>query len=124
MLLSHGAAEDARDKNWQTPAHVAAANNAVSCMRLLIPAMSNVNITDRMGRDDIQPCLLCVVMSDDKKRRSCRVICFLPESQLKKANGDGLNDARAEPASTSRPTSRITRSVIEHCCETIGANAF
>ena len=50
MLLSHGAAEDARDKNWQTPAHVAAANDAVACMRLLIPAMSNVNITDRMGR--------------------------------------------------------------------------
>ena len=50
MLLAHGAAEDARDKNWQTPAHVAAANDAVACMRLLIPAMSNVNITDRMGR--------------------------------------------------------------------------
>ena len=50
VLLSHGAAEDARDKNWQTPAHVAAANDAVPCMRLLIPAMSNVNITDRMGR--------------------------------------------------------------------------
>ena len=51
VLLSHGAAEDARDKNWQTPAHVAAANDAVPCMRLLIPAMSNVNITDRMGRE-------------------------------------------------------------------------
>ena len=50
VLLTHGAAEDARDKNWQTPAHVAAANDAVSCMRLLIPAMSNLNITDRMGR--------------------------------------------------------------------------
>ena len=50
VLLAHGAAEDARDKNWQTPAHVAAANDAVACMRLLIPAMSNVNITDRMGR--------------------------------------------------------------------------
>ena len=74
MLLSHGAAEDARDKNWQTPAHVAAANNAVSCMRLLIPAMSNVNITDRMGRDDIQPCLPAVCCDD--KKRSCRVICF------------------------------------------------
>ena len=74
MLLSHGAAEDARDKNWQTPAHVAAANNAVSCMRLLIPAMSNVNITDRMGRDDdgdIQQCV-CSVSCDDKKR-GCRM---------------------------------------------------
>ena len=121
MLLSHGAAEDARDKNWQTPAHVAAANNAVSCMRLLIPAMSNVNITDRMGRDDIQPCFLCVVMT--RKEGVAELYVFLPESKLKKANGDGLNDARAEPASTSRPTSPITRSVIEHCCETIGANS-
>ena len=31
-------------------AHVAAANNAVRCMELLLPKLGNVNITDRLGR--------------------------------------------------------------------------
>ncbi len=53
LLLQHGADENARDKNWQTPAHVAAANNAVRCMELIIPVMANVNITDRMGRTSL-----------------------------------------------------------------------
>ena len=50
LLLELGADEKVRDKNWQTPAHVAAANNAVKCFKLLEPKMSNINITDRMGR--------------------------------------------------------------------------
>ncbi len=49
-LLRYNADENARDKNWQTPAHVAASNNAVRCMEKLLPRLSNVNITDRAGR--------------------------------------------------------------------------
>ena len=53
LLLNNGADVNARDKNWQTPAHIAAANNAVRCMECLIPNMSNINITDRMGRTSL-----------------------------------------------------------------------
>ncbi len=36
-LLRYNADCNARDKNWQTPAHVAASNNAVKCMEKLLP---------------------------------------------------------------------------------------
>ena len=48
--MSHHADVNARDKNWQTPFHVAAANNAVDCGSVIIPKLSNINITDRAGR--------------------------------------------------------------------------
>ena len=49
-LLRHAADVNARDKNWQTPLHVAAANNSVKCAEYLIPLLTNVNISDRSGR--------------------------------------------------------------------------
>ena len=53
VLLKHHADVNARDKNWQTPFHVAAANNAVDCVQLLIPKLNNINITDRAGRSSL-----------------------------------------------------------------------
>lgn len=50
MLLKHSADVNARDKNWQTPLHVAAANKAVRCAEALVPLLSNVNVSDRAGR--------------------------------------------------------------------------
>ncbi|KAL0626525.1 Serine/threonine-protein phosphatase 6 regulatory ankyrin repeat subunit B [Plecturocebus cupreus] len=41
---------NARDKNWQTPLHVAAANKAVKCAEVIIPLLSSVNVSDRGGR--------------------------------------------------------------------------
>uniref|UniRef100_A0A1I8FST4 ANK_REP_REGION domain-containing protein n=1 Tax=Macrostomum lignano TaxID=282301 RepID=A0A1I8FST4_9PLAT len=38
-----------RDRNWQTPLHVAAANNAVECAQLLLPHLTNPNVSDRAG---------------------------------------------------------------------------
>uniref|UniRef100_A0A8B9KNL7 Ankyrin repeat domain 28 n=1 Tax=Astyanax mexicanus TaxID=7994 RepID=A0A8B9KNL7_ASTMX len=49
-LLKHSADVNARDKNWQTPLHVAAANKAVRCAEALVPQLSNVNVSDRAGR--------------------------------------------------------------------------
>ena len=49
-LLKHQSDVNARDKKWQTPFHVAAANNAVECVSSIIPKLSNINITDRAGR--------------------------------------------------------------------------
>ncbi len=49
MLLQHGAKENARDKNCQTPAHIAAANNSVRCMELILPKMGCIDISDRVG---------------------------------------------------------------------------
>jgi serine/threonine-protein phosphatase 6 regulatory ankyrin repeat subunit A len=39
-----------RDRNWQTPFHIAAANNACGCVEHIIPRLSNINISDRAGR--------------------------------------------------------------------------
>lgn len=50
VLLKHSADVNARDKHWQTPLHVAAANKAVRCAEALIPLLSNVNVLDRAGR--------------------------------------------------------------------------
>lgn len=50
VLLKHSADVNARDKNWQTPLHVAAANKAVRCAEALVPLLSNVNVSDRAGR--------------------------------------------------------------------------
>ena len=53
ILLRHQADVNARDKNWQTPLHVAAANNAVKCADYLIPLLTNVNVSDRAGRTSL-----------------------------------------------------------------------
>ena len=53
ILLRHQADINARDKNWQTPLHVAAANNAVKCAEYLIPMLTNVNVSDRAGRTSL-----------------------------------------------------------------------
>ncbi|XP_042171027.1 serine/threonine-protein phosphatase 6 regulatory ankyrin repeat subunit A-like [Oncorhynchus tshawytscha] len=45
VLLKHSADVNARDKNWQTPLHIAAANKAVRCAEALV--LSNVNMSDR-----------------------------------------------------------------------------
>lgn len=50
VLIKHSADVNARDKNWQTPLHVAAANKAVKCAEILIPLLSSVNVSDRGGR--------------------------------------------------------------------------
>lgn len=50
VLLKHSADVNARDKNWQTPLHTAAANKAVKCAEALVPLLSNVNVSDRAGR--------------------------------------------------------------------------
>ena len=53
ILLRHQADINARDKNWQTPLHVAAANNAVKCANYIIPLLSSVNVSDRAGRTSL-----------------------------------------------------------------------
>jgi len=53
VLLRHQADVNARDKNWQTPLHVAAANNAVKCAEFIIPCLTNVNVSDRSGRTSL-----------------------------------------------------------------------
>ena len=53
VLLRHQADVNARDKNWQTPLHIAASNNAVKCAELLIPLLTNVNVSDRAGRTSL-----------------------------------------------------------------------
>lgn len=50
VLIRHSADVNARDKNWQTPLHVAAANNALRCAEVIIPLLSSVNVSDRGGR--------------------------------------------------------------------------
>lgn len=50
VLLKHSSDVNARDKNWQTPLHIAAANKAVRCAEALVPLLSNVNVSDRAGR--------------------------------------------------------------------------
>lgn len=50
VLIKHSADVNARDKNWQTPLHVAAANKAVKCAEVIIPLLSSVNVSDRGGR--------------------------------------------------------------------------
>lgn len=49
-MIKHSADVNARDKNWQTPLHVAAANKAVKCAEVIIPLLSSVNVSDRGGR--------------------------------------------------------------------------
>lgn len=51
VLIRHSADVNARDKNWQTPLHVAAANNALRCAEIIIPLLSSVNVSDRGGRN-------------------------------------------------------------------------
>lgn len=56
ILLAHGADRNARDKSWQTPLHVAAANASLECIRLLFtPAdsLTNVNASDRNGHSPL-----------------------------------------------------------------------
>lgn len=53
MLLRQQGDVNARDKSWQTPLHVAAANNAVRCAEYIIPYLTNVNVSDRAGRTSL-----------------------------------------------------------------------
>lgn len=53
LLIKHKADLNARDKNWQTPLHVAAANNAVGCAEVMLPHLPNISITDRGGRTSL-----------------------------------------------------------------------
>lgn len=53
MLLRYQADVNSRDKNWQTPLHVAAANNAVKCAEFIIPLLTNVNVSDRLGHTSL-----------------------------------------------------------------------
>lgn len=50
MLIKHSADVNARDKNWQTPLHVAAANKSIRCAELIIPMLTSVNVSERGGR--------------------------------------------------------------------------
>uniref|UniRef100_A0A7N6AJ32 Ankyrin repeat domain 52 n=1 Tax=Anabas testudineus TaxID=64144 RepID=A0A7N6AJ32_ANATE len=50
LLLRRGADANARDKFWQTPLHVAAANRATRCAEALLTQLSNLNMADRTGR--------------------------------------------------------------------------
>ncbi|KFQ35632.1 Serine/threonine-protein phosphatase 6 regulatory ankyrin repeat subunit C, partial [Mesitornis unicolor] len=50
LLLKHSADVNARDKHWQTPLHVAAANRATKCVEAIVPLLSTVNVADRTGR--------------------------------------------------------------------------
>ena len=53
MLLKYNADQKARDKNWQTPGHIAAAQNAVSCMDLMLNNIANVSSGDQGGRSGL-----------------------------------------------------------------------
>lgn len=50
VLLKYKANVNARDRYWQTPLHIAAANNAVQSAAHLFQELTNVNVTDRSGR--------------------------------------------------------------------------
>lgn len=50
LLLRRGAEANARDKFWQTPLHVAAANRATRSAEALLTQLSNLNMADRTGR--------------------------------------------------------------------------
>lgn len=50
LLLRRGADANTRDKFWQTPLHVAAANRATRCAEALLTQLSNLNMADRTGR--------------------------------------------------------------------------
>ena len=50
LLLRRGAEANARDKFWQTPLHVAAANRASRCAETLLSQLVNLNMADRTGR--------------------------------------------------------------------------
>lgn len=53
LLIKNKADLSARDKHWQTPLHVAAANNAVECVEVMLPQLLNISITDRGGRTSL-----------------------------------------------------------------------
>ncbi len=50
VLLKYNADTNARDKNWQTPLHVASCNNAYHCAKALLAVSPTVNVSDRTGR--------------------------------------------------------------------------
>ena len=53
MLLKYNADEKARDKNWHTPGHIAAAQNAVPCMELMLGNVANVSSADQGGHSGL-----------------------------------------------------------------------
>lgn len=53
LLVQNKADLTARDRHWQTPLHVAAANNAVGCAEAMLSFLPNINITDRGGHTSL-----------------------------------------------------------------------
>lgn len=53
ILVQSKADLTARDRLWQTPLHVAAANNAYGCAEVMLPYLPNINITDRGGHTSL-----------------------------------------------------------------------
>ncbi|RXM27791.1 Serine/threonine-protein phosphatase 6 regulatory ankyrin repeat subunit B [Acipenser ruthenus] len=59
VLIRHSADVNARDKSWQAPLHVAAANKALRCAEvIIIPLLSSVNVSDRGGRTALHHAVL------------------------------------------------------------------
>ena len=52
-VLVEAEADNARDKNWQTPLHVAASRNSVRCAEALVDHVANMSISDRNGRTSL-----------------------------------------------------------------------
>lgn len=48
--MKKGAEVNAQDRIRQTPLHVAAANNAIDCVKVLLPHLNDVNVADCFGR--------------------------------------------------------------------------
>lgn len=83
MLIRHSADVNARDKNWQTPLHVAAANNALRCAEVIIPLLSSVNVSDRGGRTALHHAALnghTEVLQKDYQPIHCHKRVFLVKS--------------------------------------------
>ena len=50
ILLEFSADVNSRDKNWQSPLHICAMYNSVESAKLLLPLMSNIDVSDRQSR--------------------------------------------------------------------------
>lgn len=54
ILLEHQAIVNSRDINWQSPLHICAIYNSVSCAKLLLEKLqdnaTSIDVSDRQGR--------------------------------------------------------------------------